>query len=223
METISENYPKEPGTTSFRKTKNKELTKRRLINAVGEIIRTEGFTGLGTNKIARQAGVHKKLIYRYFGSTDRLIEDYVVEKDFWMLSSDKLDNQAAEEDTDLQATISGILENQFDFFFSEKEMQQLIIWEICGSKLMKGISVAREHLGDKFLRLTDDYFEDSNVNFRALSALLSAGIYYMILHAPATPHCGIDLNNPRDYAEVKRTIRQVISMAFEEAKRNKKK
>ncbi len=39
--------------------KNKELTKRKLIEAVSFIIRTEGYTGLGVNKIARQAGVHK--------------------------------------------------------------------------------------------------------------------------------------------------------------------
>lgn len=223
MENISENYPGGQDISPSPKIKNKELTKRKLLNAVGEIVRTEGFTGIGTNKIAKKAGVHKKLIYRYFNSTDRLIEDYVVEKDFWMLSSDTLDRQAAAEHADLQASITGILENQFDFFYSEKEMQQLIIWEICGSKLMKSISVAREHLGDKFLKLTDDHFEDSSVNFRALSSLLSSGIYYMILHAPVTPYCGIDLNNPRDYAEVKRTIRQVISMAFAEAKRNKKK
>lgn len=47
---------------------NKENTKRKLIYAVGEIFKTEGPSGLGVNKVARIAGVNKKLFYRYFTS-----------------------------------------------------------------------------------------------------------------------------------------------------------
>lgn len=224
METMYQSSRKGLVMLSFPVIKNKELTKKKLVNAVGEIICKEGYTGLGVNKIARKAGVDKRLIYRYFGTVDRLIEAYVVEKDYWVLASDELKTQAEEETTDLQASITAILEDQFNFFYSEKEMQQLIIWEISGkSPLMKSISVAREHLGERFLGLTDEYFKDSDINFRALSALLSAGIYYMVLHAPVTPYCGVDIQNPGDRDELKRTIRQVISRAFEEAKVKRKK
>ena len=82
MENIRLNQQSEPADLSSLKIKDKELTKRKLINAVGEIIRTEGYTGLGVNKIARQAQVNKKLIYRYFMTVDRLIEEYVLEKDY---------------------------------------------------------------------------------------------------------------------------------------------
>ena len=220
MENSIENSRKEPDKASLMKVKNKELTKRRLIHAIGTIIQTEGFTGLGTNKIAKQAGVHKKLIYRYFGSTDRLIEEYVIEKDFWMLKSEQLGKQTVEEVRDLQASITGILENQFDFFFREKEMQQLIIWEISRkSELMKSISRSREHFGEKFLILTDKHFEGSGINFRALSAILSAGIYYLVMHADVSPYCGIDIRESHDREELKRTLRQLIENAFKDAKK----
>ena len=198
-----------------RKIKDKEQTRRKLIMAVGELIRVKGYTGLGVNKIAKQAGVNKKLIYRYFGSPENLIEAYVVEKDYWMVFSEKLKDQAAEEKVDLQETISNILEQQFDFFFSEVEMQQLILWEISGeSKLMKSIAVVREDLAAEFLRLTDEHFENSGINFRALSALLSAGVYYMILHDKAGEYCGLDIKRAGDREEVKRTLRQIVDWAF---------
>lgn len=53
--------------------KDKEQTKRKLITAVAHTFRTEGYGGLGVNKVAKLAGVSKKLIYRYFGGFDRLI------------------------------------------------------------------------------------------------------------------------------------------------------
>ncbi|MEJ7780370.1 MAG: TetR/AcrR family transcriptional regulator [Daejeonella sp.] len=199
--------------------KNKEMTKRKLIEAVSAIIRTEGYTGLGVNKIAKQAGVHKKLIYRYFETVERLIEAYVIEKDYWLLTSNQLYNRPVNSNVDLKELALGILEDQFNFFYQEKEMQQLILWEISGkSQLMKSISATRELLGDDFLQLTDDYFKDSDINFRALSAILSAGIYYLVLHAPVSSYCGISIQQTRDREEMVRTIRQVISMAFEKVK-----
>jgi AcrR family transcriptional regulator len=203
--------------TKVPRIKNKEATMRRLIDAVGELIRTNGYTGLGVNKIAKQAGVHKKLMYRYFGTPEKLIETYVIEKDYWMVFSDKLSDQATEKRVNLQETITGILENQFNFFFSEEEMQQLILWELSGkSPLMTSISKAREGLGEKFLKLTDKHFENTPVNFRVVSALLSAGIYYMVLHHHVDEYCGIDIKKEEDRREVKRTIRQILSWAFKE-------
>lgn len=203
----------------LQRVKDKEETKRKLIIAVGEIIRTKGYTGLGVNKIAKQAGYHKKLIYRYFGTPDNLIETYVLEKDYWMVFSEKLRNQAAEEKGDLLEMVSSILENQYVFFMQEEEMQQIIFWELSGkSDLMRSISNVREDLGEQFLALTDEHFKNSTINFRALSAILSAGIYYMILHAKVDKYCGIDINDPADSEEVKRTLRQIITMAFEKVK-----
>ncbi|NNU34415.1 TetR/AcrR family transcriptional regulator [Mucilaginibacter sp. S1162] len=39
--------------------KNKELTKRKLVEAVGQVLKSEGYDGLGVNRIAKQAGVSK--------------------------------------------------------------------------------------------------------------------------------------------------------------------
>ncbi|WP_036678879.1 TetR/AcrR family transcriptional regulator [Daejeonella oryzae] len=204
-----------------KRTKDKELAKLELIQAVAEIIRTKGYTGLGVNKIAQKAGLHKKLIYRYFGNVDNLIEQYIVEKDFWIIASEELSNKAAvNSESNLEDVISTILEQQFHFFYNEQEMQELILWELSGkSFLMNSISKAREELGEKFLTLTDKYFEDSDINFRALSALLTAGIYYIILHSRVSTFCGLDIRNKEDKEEILRTLKLVIHRAFESAKK----
>jgi hypothetical protein len=79
--------------------------------------------------------------------------------------------------------ITAILQNQFSYFYAEKDMQRLILWELTShSPLMKSIHNARESMGQRFLELTDEHFKKSDVNLRAIGALLVGGIYYTILH-----------------------------------------
>ncbi len=49
---------------------------QKLIKAVGEILREQGFDQLKINKIAQQAEVNKVLIYRYFGGLEGLLAAY---------------------------------------------------------------------------------------------------------------------------------------------------
>ncbi|WP_179413770.1 TetR/AcrR family transcriptional regulator [Mucilaginibacter sp. E4BP6] len=58
--------------------KDKEATKRKLIDAVGIIIKRDGFSALKISTIAKVAEVDRKLIYRYFGGLNHLIEAYII-------------------------------------------------------------------------------------------------------------------------------------------------
>ncbi|WP_158994138.1 TetR/AcrR family transcriptional regulator [Mucilaginibacter sp. L196] len=204
--------------------KDKEQTKRKLIQAVGEIIKSKGYIGLGVNKIAKKAGVDKTLIYRYFGGVNYLIEAYVIEKDYWMTLSEEV-KEMIEKNKGLssQVLITEILQNQFKFFFSEQEMQDLIILEISTeSSLMQSIHNVREGMGRQLLELTDNQFNNTNVNFRAISALLVGGIYYSVLHTRFNGDmiCDININSIEGRNEIIRAIQQIVSWAYQEAENN---
>jgi AcrR family transcriptional regulator len=198
--------------------KNKEETKRKLVEAVGEILKAEGYSKLGVNNIARQAGVNKKLIYRYFGTVEYLIEAYVVENDYWMTFSENLKSLVLNNTyPDTQSLITAILQNQFLYFFSEVEMQRLILWEISTeSSLMKSIHSAREAMGQQFLQMTDQHFDGSKVNFRAIAALLVGGIYYTVLHSRFNGGVFADINiNEQDGREkILISIKNIIDWSF---------
>ena len=66
-----------------KQVKNKEQTMTRLLTAVEDILANEGYQGLGINPIAKQAGVSKALIYRYFGGLEGLIDAYGETDSFW--------------------------------------------------------------------------------------------------------------------------------------------
>lgn len=63
--------------------RDRQITSRRLISAVGSLLAREGFKGVGVNALAREAGVDKKLIYRYFGGLPGVIAAFGKEGDFW--------------------------------------------------------------------------------------------------------------------------------------------
>ncbi|MDP9079036.1 MAG: TetR/AcrR family transcriptional regulator [Bacteroidota bacterium] len=207
----------------IRTIKNKELTKRKLILAVGELIRTEGFISLkSASKVARFAGVDRKLIGRYFGGLSQLIEAYVVENDYWLLFTEKIDDLVSSSNyPGSKELITSILQNQFAYFSSDKDMQRLILWELTTNvPLMKSIHNVRESMGHKLLALTDEHFNGSKVNFRAIGALLVGGIYYMILHTinNGGKFTDVDVTSNEGHEQILNAIEQIVSWAYEAAK-----
>jgi AcrR family transcriptional regulator len=63
--------------------RDKEATKQRLVDAVGALLAREGFSSLGVNSVAQEAGVDKVLIYRYFGGMTDLLQAFGQSGDFW--------------------------------------------------------------------------------------------------------------------------------------------
>ncbi|MBD1362938.1 TetR/AcrR family transcriptional regulator [Mucilaginibacter sp. ZT4R22] len=202
-----------------RPVKNKAQTMRKLINGVAEVFRTDGYAGLGVNKVAKIAGVNKKLIYRYFRSFNNLVEAYVVETDYWMQFAENMRQLTVPKDLeDTKRLISNVLKNQFLYFHRDKEMQELILWELSSdSELMRSIHRTREAMGQQFLELTDPYLNNADINFRAVAALIVGGIYYTILH---TRYNGgmfsdLDLSTDSGREDILNAIDQVIDMVFD--------
>lgn len=203
--------------------KSRLLTERKLIDAVGTIIKAKGYRALGVNEIAREAKVSKKLIYRYFENVDRLIETYVIEKDYWLSYKKNISNdiEGINKKSALIDTISSLLEKQFEYFWNEEEMQKIILWEISERTiLLDSVCKVRAEQGDVLLEMSDPYFKNSPVSLRGVSALLVSGIYYMVLHAKKNDStiCGLDINSEAGRAEVQKSIRHIIEWAFQAGK-----
>ena len=201
------------------KVKNKELTKRSLINAVGELLRTKGFKSLRITKVARQAEVDTTLVYRYFGNIKNLIERYVIEKDYWISNTLKLQRKRIRTRDDMQETLIQMLEGQFTYFFDNEEMQRLIIKEITEKNtLMDSVSRVRENIGSQYYTQADKYLKDTGSDIRAVSALLVAGIYYIVLHSKmnTSTFCEIDIKKQDGRDRISKAIRKIMSRSFDE-------
>jgi AcrR family transcriptional regulator len=199
-------------------TNDKERSTQKLIEAVGIIIKNKGYTGLSATNIAKAAGLSRRLITQYFGTVDELIETYVRGKDYWVAASgDAVSMIEKSNGTDSKQIMKSLLQNQIDFFFTEEEMQKIVLWQISQkSQIMYEVCEERERLGKHFFALADKELKDKNIDLRAVAALLVAGIYYMVLHAKSSDSlfCEIDINQPEGMERIKNAINLIVENTY---------
>ncbi|WP_292010972.1 TetR/AcrR family transcriptional regulator [Chryseobacterium sp.] len=198
--------------------RDKEKTKLKLLGAVGKILRTKGYSGLKVSKIAAVAGFDKKLIYEYFGSTDKLIDEYIKSQDYW---SQIAAGNVEEEITDGGQELSKIaLVNQFENLKKNKELQKIILWELSENKpILRKLADEREEMGDlMFKNITDPYFgEEKAKKFRAIMALLISGAYYLNIHTATngSNFCGLDMKSEEGRAEIENALKEIVDFAYQ--------
>jgi AcrR family transcriptional regulator len=205
--------------------KDKDQTKQKIINAVGEIFKKEGHKALYIARIARQAGVDRSLIYQYFGKdVKKLIEAYIMQKDYWLKFFKKINEQVSKSNYENgKDLVIDVLLKQWQYFSSDLEMQHLILWELSGdSDLMRSIHNTRELMGESILELADQRFKDTIVKFRPIAVLLLGGIYYANIHTLYNGKimCGFDIKALQGQIDMMKAIQQIIEWAYEHAEPN---
>ncbi|MCT3663646.1 TetR/AcrR family transcriptional regulator [Elizabethkingia anophelis] len=193
--------------------RNKEKTKQKLLNAVGKILATKGYSELKVSKIATVAGLDKKLIYSYFGSTDKLIDEYIKSQDFWANVDDQEIMASGFTDGGQEITTNMILQ-QYDTLAKNKEYQKIILWGISETRpSLRKLADDREAVGNPLLdQVVDPLFKEKSKEYRAILAMLVAGAYYLNLHfaVNGSTFCGLDLNKEEDAKILKDAIATII-------------
>lgn len=183
--------------------RNKELTKKKLIDSFGELIEKEGFSFINHMRVARAAGCDKKLIYEYFGNISGLAKEYLKERNF----CEKLFSGSSRTGKDASYQR---LKNQFDRLMKDGEMRGVIAWELAEElPLLKEQAQTRENLIEKT-------FENKDENNRAIEAVLMSSIYYLTIHSHTneTSFLGIDLKQEEGQQQIKRAIKQIVEWAY---------
>lgn len=198
--------------------RDKERTRQNIIDATGEIIRADGFRAVTYTKVAKIAGIDRKLIYDYFGNLEELVACYLKQNDYWdRVENEKIEN-ATEEIT--KEFMSKLLQEQYNFFESSPKMQNIVLWELMDfNQTLRELVDKREKWGAGVFKMADKTFKGSPVNFRALNAIIIAAIYYLILHAKANGStvCEIDITKPKGKKAILNTIDQLLEWAYKEA------
>jgi AcrR family transcriptional regulator len=196
--------------------RDKQVTRARILAAVGEILSHQGFSELGVNAIAKKAGVDKVLIYRYYGDLDRLLKAYADENPS-AISPPPLAWPPREKAMSPAATTALLLCEQLEELRRRPVAQATVRCAFLdGNPLTELFAVAREKMVKEYLaRISFDQEKHPECDLGAVFALLHAGLTHLVVSAPRTDfYQGIDLKSARGWKRIEKAIDDVVSAYF---------
>ncbi|WP_426478914.1 TetR/AcrR family transcriptional regulator [Chryseobacterium sp. CBSDS_008] len=200
--------------------RNKERSKKKFLDAVGKILKTKGYAGLKINDIAATAGVDKKMIYTYFGGMDGLMDEYVRTQDFWVkATSEEVEKMKPNLEDGGRQFIEHMLTSQFDYVYTNKEAQKLLLWTISEPrKSLKKLIDTQEENGEYIFKLLmESRFKENMDIYRSIMAIMVSGLYYLNMFASlnGSIFCGIDTNTPEGREKIKKAISFMVEQTYE--------
>ncbi|WP_041722341.1 TetR/AcrR family transcriptional regulator [Maridesulfovibrio salexigens] len=109
--------------------KDKEQTRKRIIEAVGHVLARDGAKGLGINSIAKQAEVDKVLIYRYFGGLPEVIKAFGITEKYWPNPEELVGDPEQWEKLGIQLSLHRFFKNYIRAMRSRPLTLEIMAWE----------------------------------------------------------------------------------------------
>ncbi len=195
-------------------SRDRQATRKGILEAVGRLLARSALREVGINAIAREAGVDKVLIYRYFGGLPELLKAFAEESDFWPDVAEltrELDRPAGQL---LPAERAKALALAFGRALRRRPLtQEIMRWELLErNELTDALARYREEQGDELFQYFD---EAQDLDVRAIGSLIAAGQTYLILRShSADVYNGLHLKSEEDWLRIERAAGFLLDAAF---------
>ena len=192
------------------RARDRGATEERILAAVGEVLARDGFRAIGVNAIAREAGVDKVLIYRYFGGLPELLRRWGASGHFWPTADELLgDDVAAVHDLPVEMRYAMFFERFIDALRARPLTIEILAAEIVTRNQLTAILEAeREQWGEQVEASIGGADFQQRPQLRGVTLLLVSGVMYLLLRARTIRvFGGLDLRSDEAWAALKASVR----------------
>ena len=192
--------------------RDRQITSRRLISAVGSLLAKKGFKGLGVNAVAREAGVDKVLIYRYFDGLPGLIAAFAQQEDFWPSSREMAGGDPAWfSRLPLDEKLS-LFADSFIHALQKRPLTRAIMaWEMIEpNELTEELERVRE---ERIMAFFQMFFakDHTGIDLQALVMLVGAALSYLVIRSDNIDvYGGLDLATDQGWNRITSVVNMVI-------------
>jgi AcrR family transcriptional regulator len=204
-------------TPADRPSRDRGATEQRILGAVGTVLAREGFAAIGVNAIAREAGVDKVLIYRYFGGLPELLQAWGASGRFWPRVDELLgDDPSALLDLPEAERWTRFFEHFIDGLRARPLTLEILAAEVLERNALTAILESeREAWGEEAAQVLAGPALNARPELRALTLLLVAGVQYLLLRARRIRiFGGLEIQTDAGWDEIKRGLRAVAQGLF---------
>lgn len=196
-------------TDATPKPRNRAATEARILDAARCIIAQEGFAALGVNAIAAEAGCDKKLIARYFGGLEGIIEALGGELGFWVGPPPTPIPPGAsygERMAELLAAYHAMLRG-------DDLLQRVLIAELASpSAALLALDRKRGHaMGSWMAEARGTLCPPDGIDAPAINAVILAALHYLTLRSRTTGgFAGIDLTSDAGRKRIEAALQTLL-------------
>ena len=197
--------------------RDRAATEAVILAAVGEVLAREGFDGIGVNAVARQAGVDKVLIYRYFGGLPEVLAAWGQSGRFWPDATELLgDAPAAFHALPAAERFARFFEHFVDALRARPLTIEILAAEIAQRNALTVIlETEREAWGEQAAALLAGGEFERHPEMRGIVLLLIAGTQYLLLRARTIRiFGGLDVRSDAGWATLKASVRAMAVAMF---------
>ena len=191
--------------------KDREATEKKLFDAVGKIINERGIEKLGVNAIAKEAGVSKMLIYRYFGSIEGIVAEYILKRDYWINISTEMPTFP-----ELSSYLKNMFREQIIQMRNDKLLIRLYRWELStNNKVVEELRKKREANGVLLVELVSRLTSKPIKEVEVMASLLTASVSYLTMLEDVCPvYNRINIQSDGGWEQISKGIDTLIDNWF---------
>jgi AcrR family transcriptional regulator len=193
--------------------RDREETKTKILQAVGQVLATSGFQGLGINAIARVAGVDKVLIYRYFQDIPTLLKVFAQSGEYVGSLERFLAQVPDDQLQDWRSALVMFVMTYANLLHQNPLSQEIFRWELTEkNELTESLAESREVLIQKGLAWVRQKFPETvERDLESISTILLSSVTYLVLRSRTRQtFLDIDFSTPEGAAQIQATMRQFM-------------
>jgi AcrR family transcriptional regulator len=213
---IEPHEPTEP-PAARRPARDRAATEARILAAVGEVLARDGCAGIGVNAVAKQAGVDKVLIYRYFGGLPELLRAFAASGGFWPTLAELLGPDPA---VFLSLPVAERYAGFFDHFVEALRARPLTVEILAGevaerNELTAILEAEREAWGLEAVRVLGGPELAREPWAGTLMNVLVAGVQHLLVRARQIRiWSGMDLHSDAAWLQIRGAVRDMAAKTF---------
>lgn len=191
---------------------DKDLARRQLIMAAGEVLAGQGFEKISHQAVCDAAGVRRGLLFKYYGGLTGLMRALGSDPGFWPQAGELI----ADDEAKLRAMAPEDLMTEFFIRLGRAlrdrpQTLQVLAWEgVERTPLTRALEMGRERTALEFFELMETD-PPASVDLTALVAILAASVNWLSIRSLRTRfYGGMDLRSPKGWERVECAMGHIL-------------
>lgn len=184
-----------------------------MLDAVSQLAKEKALAQITLTEVGQRAGIRTDVLRNNFSSMEKILAIYASSVDYWV--SDVFDTfhpSACVDGDELKHTLVNLARTLYD----NTDMQRILLWELTeDNPNTRRMAASREQFYRDVIEAYHEKFRVTGLQIDIMAALLTAGIYYLVLHRKRSTFWGVDFNKRAGRERLMESIDQLTGLIFD--------